>query len=117
MSKIFHATKSGNSEIVIKKSIFIGHVEAVTSKEETALFLREERKKYFDAKHICYAYRLKMGNRNSHDDGEPGGTAGRPMMDVITGKEATNVLVMVTRYFGGVFAGHWWTCESLYGSG
>ena len=105
MSKIFHATKSGNSEIVIKKSIFIGHVEAVTSKEETALFLREERKKYFDAKHICYAYLLENGEQKFSDDGEPGGTAGRPMMDVITGKEATNVLVMVTRYFGGVLLG------------
>lgn len=105
MSKIFHATKSGNSEIVIKKSIFIGHVEAVTSKEETALFLREERKKYFDAKHICYAYLIENGEQKFSDDGEPGGTAGRPMMDVITGKEATNVLVMVTRYFGGVLLG------------
>ncbi len=97
----------GVGELVEKKSRFIANVRPVETEEEAAAFIEEMRKKYWDARHNCFAY--VIGERNElarfSDDGEPGGTAGKPMLDVLLGEEIHNVAVVVTRYFGGVLLG------------
>jgi uncharacterized YigZ family protein len=99
--------RSGTGELEEKKSRFLGFVYGVESEEAVALVLEEMRKKYWDARHVCYAYVL--GERGEQqrfsDDGEPSGTAGKPMLDVLTGAAVTNALVVVVRYFGGVLLG------------
>ena len=94
-------------EITEKKSRFIATVRPVSSEEEALAFLEETRKKYWDARHNCYAYSVGMNREYTRcsDDGEPSGTAGRPMLDVILGEDIYNVAVVVTRYFGGVLLG------------
>ena len=96
------------AEIVEKKSKFIANLIYVKSQEEAEEYLKNIRKKYYDAKHHCYAYSImtKDGiiNRSS-DDGEPSGTAGAPMLNIINKNEIINVLVVVTRYFGGILLG------------
>lgn len=95
------------AEIVEKKSRFIASVRPVWSEEEAVAFIEETKKKYWDARHNCSAY--VIGDRNecmrSSDDGEPQGTAGHPMLDVLTGEGIHNVAVVVTRYFGGTLLG------------
>lgn len=95
------------AEIVEKKSRFIANVRAVWSEEEAVAFIDEMRKKYWDARHNCSAY--VIGDRNecmrSSDDGEPQGTAGHPMLDVLVGQGIHNAAVVVTRYFGGTLLG------------
>ena len=97
----------GQGEIVEKKSRFIANVRPVKSEEEAAAFIEEMRKKYWDARHNCYAY--MCGERNQvmkcSDDGEPSQTAGRPMLDVLLGQGLLDVCVVVTRYFGGTLLG------------
>ena len=97
-----------DSQIVEKKSKFICNVIYVQSIEEAEEQINAIRKKYFDAKHHCYAYSIMdssgIVNRFS-DDGEPSGTAGAPMLNIINKNELVNVLVVVTRYFGGVLLG------------
>ncbi|MBO5574308.1 MAG: YigZ family protein [Clostridium sp.] len=99
--------QGGEGEIVEKKSRFIASVRAVSSEEEAAAFIGEIRKKFWDARHHCSAYVL--GERGDltrcSDDGEPSGTAGRPMLDVLTGEGLTNCCAVVTRYFGGTLLG------------
>ncbi|MBQ4067781.1 MAG: YigZ family protein [Lachnospiraceae bacterium] len=99
--------EGGQGEIVEKKSRFICTVKKISSEEEALEFVNEMKKKYWDARHNCMAYVL--GDRNEiarfSDDGEPQGTAGKPMLDVITVKDIHNVAVVVTRYFGGVLLG------------
>lgn len=94
-------------EIVIQKSRFIGRCFPVKSEEAALLILADIRKKHWDATHNCFAYRL--GERADcgrySDDGEPGGTAGLPMMEVLKNRGLTDVLVVVTRYFGGILLG------------
>lgn len=99
--------EGGEGEIVEKKSRFIGDVRPVESEEEALAFIEEIRKKYWDARHHCYAYSVGTNREFTRcsDDGEPSGTAGRPMLDVILGGELYNVAVVVTRYFGGVLLG------------
>ena len=99
--------EGGTGEITEKKSRFIATVRPVSSKEEALAFLEETRKKYWDARHNCYAYSVGMNREYTRcsDDGEPSGTAGRPMLDVILGEDIYNVAVVVTRYFGGVLLG------------
>ena len=96
------------AEIVEKKSKFIANLIYVKSQEEAEEHLKSIRKKHYDAKHHCYAYSImtKDGiiNRSS-DDGEPSGTAGAPMLNIINKNELINVLVVVTRYFGGILLG------------
>ncbi len=99
--------EGGVGEIVEKKSRFIATV-IPAEKEETALaFIESLKKKYWNATHNCYAY--VIGERNElqrcSDDGEPQGTAGRPMLEVLLGEEIHNVCVVVTRYFGGTLLG------------
>lgn len=96
--------QGGSSEIVEKKSRFIANVKAVNSEEEAVAFINEIKKKHYDARHNCMAYVVNGVSRFS-DDGEPSGTAGKPILDVITGRELTNVVVVVTRYFGGILLG------------
>ena len=99
--------RGSEGEIIEKKSRFIATVRLVESEEEALAFIEEMRKKYWNATHNCYAY--VIGERRElvrcSDDGEPGGTAGRPMLDVILGEGLYNVVVVVTRYFGGVLLG------------
>lgn len=99
--------QGGVGEIVEKKSRFIATVRLVESEEEALTVLEAARKKYWDATHNCFAY--VIGERREtvrcSDDGEPSGTAGRPMLDVLLGEEITNIIVIVTRYFGGTLLG------------
>ena len=99
--------EGGEGEITEKKSRFIATVHPVESEEEALAFLEEMKKKYWDARHNCYVYSIGMNREFTRcsDDGEPSGTAGRPMLDVILGEEIYNVAVVVTRYFGGVLLG------------
>ena len=100
--------KNVSAEIVEKKSKFIANVFYVETVEEAEEKVKEVKKKYFDARHNCFAYSVftKDGivNRFS-DDGEPSGTAGGPMLNILNGKELTNLVVVVTRYFGGILLG------------
>ena len=100
-------TKEGTGEIVEKKSRFIGSTFVVESVEEAEKRIAEISKKYWDARHNCYAYVIGKNSENTRcsDNGEPSGTAGKPILEVITGAGLTNTLVIVTRYFGGVLLG------------
>lgn len=99
--------QDGVGEIVEKKSRFIATVRKIASEEEATRFIEEMKKKYWDATHNCSA--LVLGERSEisrcSDDGEPSGTAGRPMLEVLLGEEIRNVAVVVTRYFGGTLLG------------
>lgn len=99
--------KGGQGEITEKKSRFIATVRPVESEEEAVSFINETKKKYWDARHNCSAF--VIGKRQEltrcSDDGEPAGTAGRPMLDVLLKENIHNAAVVVTRYFGGVLLG------------
>lgn len=99
--------RGSSAEIVEKKSRFIGDVFPVTSEEEALEYLEKVKKQYWDARHHCWAYVIgetQVQERFS-DDGEPSGTAGKPILEVIRGQKLTNTLVVVTRYFGGTLLG------------
>lgn len=96
--------KDGTGEIEEKKSRFIAHVKSVTSEEEAIDFINQIKKQYWDARHNCMAYQIGDVKRFS-DDGEPQGTAGKPILEVIEGRNIDNVVIVVTRYFGGVLLG------------
>ena len=97
-----------SAQIIEKKSKFIANLYYVQSEEEAKKIIEETNRKYHDARHNCYAYSIttekEIINRMS-DDGEPSGTAGAPMLNIIQKKQITNVLVIVTRYFGGILLG------------
>lgn len=100
--------EKSTAEIVEKKSKFIANLFYVESKEEAENLIKEINKKYHDARHNCYAYRIytKEGIiEKSSDDGEPSGTAGAPMLNILSKKNLANILVIVTRYFGGILLG------------
>lgn len=99
--------RDGTDEIVEKKSRFIGYVSHVETEEEAIAFVTEIKKKHYDARHNCYAYSIgeEQPLLRFSDDGEPGGTAGKPILEVITGKKLCNVCIVVTRYFGGTLLG------------
>lgn len=97
-----------SAEIVEKKSKFIANVFYVESVEEAEEIIRKVKKEHKEARHNCFAFSVftKEGITNRFsDDGEPSGTAGSPMLNIITSKNITNVLVVVTRYFGGILLG------------
>lgn len=97
-----------SSEVVEKKSKFIANLYYVQTTEEAEQIIQNIKKKYYDARHNCYAYSIKTKEgliNKSSDDGEPSGTAGAPMLNIITKNELFNVLVIVTRYFGGILLG------------
>lgn len=99
--------KGGEEEIIEKKSRFIAETAHVCTEEEALEFIEGVRKKHWNARHHCFAY--VIGERGEiqrfSDDGEPGGTAGKPMLDVLSGAEIRNIVVVVTRYFGGTLLG------------
>ena len=107
MSPVITLNKTGDSKIEVKKSVFIGRSFHISSPEEAAEYLAEERKKYPDARHLCYAWVLGGENarQKSSDDGEPQGTAGQPLLELLTSNGFTDSLVCVTRYFGGTLLG------------
>lgn len=98
---------SGEALIIEKKSKFIATVYPVKSPEEAEQYMIKIRKKYYDATHNCFAYQIGEHNefQKSSDDGEPQGTAGKPILDVLKGENVKNVLICVTRYFGGTLLG------------
>ena len=88
-----------------RKSQFIGYIAPVSTEEEALAFLAEIRAKHRDARHNCFAYILQNGVKRASDDGEPQGTAGVPIMEVVEREGLTDVIVIVTRYFGGILLG------------
>lgn len=107
MSEWYSLYKGGTGEIEEKKSRFIATIEPVSSEEEAAEFVAGIKKKYWDARHNCSAFIIGENGQKTRcsDDGEPSGTAGRPMLDVLANEHITNVCVVVTRYFGGTLLG------------
>lgn len=99
--------QGGMGEIEEKKSRFIASVEPVSSEEEAIAFFNRKKKEYWDARHNCTAFTIgeKHENTRCNDDGEPSGTAGRPMLDVLLREDVHNAAVVVTRYFGGTLLG------------
>lgn len=102
-----------SAELTVKKSKFISHIFQVNTETEAKEKIKEINKKYYDAKHNCYAYIVDEINEDgviskiekSSDNGEPSGTAGAPMLDILKKQNISNVVVIVTRYFGGVLLG------------
>lgn len=99
--------RGGVGEVVEKKSRFIATVAAVSSKKEAEAFIASCKKKYWDARHNCSAYIIAdtVDILHSSDDGEPSGTAGKPMLEVLISEGIKNICVVVTRYFGGTLLG------------
>ena len=96
-----------SDEIVIQKSRFIGYAAPCETEDEALAFLRKIRDRHRDARHCCYAYVIgrNAGIMRYSDDGEPSGTAGMPMMDILKNEKAVNCCVVVVRYFGGILLG------------
>ncbi len=105
MEEYLVPTGYGEDEFVEKKSRFIGRVWPVETEEEALAKIAEMKKQHYDATHNCWAYVLKSGAMRFSDDGEPGGTAGNPMMQVLQKENLFNVVCVVTRYFGGILLG------------
>lgn len=95
----------GEAEFVEKRSRFLGHVRPVESEEEARAFIAQMKKQYYDARHNCWCYIIKDGPERYSDGGEPQGTAGIPMLEVFRREGITNLVCVVTRYFGGVLLG------------
>jgi len=104
-----YKTISGTSESIYteKRSKFIATAFPVSSLEEIQLLLKEYQNKYYDARHVCYAYMLGTEQREfrANDNGEPSGTAGKPILGQINSNQLTNILIIVVRYFGGIKLG------------
>ena len=92
-------------EFVERRSRFIGHIAPVTTEEEAMAFLKGLRDKHYDARHNVFAFVLRDGRSRFSDDGEPSGTAGMPILHVISAKKLCDTLITVTRYFGGILLG------------
>lgn len=107
MSNFYTIEDYGTDEFVEKKSKFIGYIKHVETEEDANEFIGSIKSKHWDAKHNVYAYILGENGaiQRSTDDGEPAGTAGRPVLEVIKGEGLTNVVIVVTRYFGGILLG------------
>ena len=108
MDKFKTIKKDEIAEIEEKRSKFIANIFYVENVEEVENIIKQTKKKYYDARHNCYAYRvIEDGNiiDRSSDDGEPSGTAGAPMLNILKKENLCNVLVVVTRYFGGILLG------------
>ena len=103
----FEVFKGGQGEIVEKKSRFIATVFPISNENEAIDIIEQMKKKYWDARHNCYAYVCGVNNEVARfsDDGEPSQTAGKPMLDIILSENLKNILVVVTRYFGGILLG------------
>jgi uncharacterized YigZ family protein len=99
--------KAAEGYINERKSKFFSYILPIKTEEEVKDILEEYRKKYYDARHVCWAYMLGTSRENfrANDDGEPSGTAGRPILGQINSNELTDVLIIVVRYFGGTLLG------------
>ena len=105
MDEYLVPTDYGEDEFVEKKSRFIGRVWPVETEEEALEKIQQMKKQHYDATHNCWAYIIKDGAVRFSDDGEPGGTAGMPMLQVLQREGLYNVVCVVTRYFGGILLG------------
>ena len=106
MTEYYIPTGHGEAELVEKRSRFIGQVWRVSSEEEARARIEETRKRYYDARHHCWCYRIREGGAERYsDDGEPQGTAGQPMLNVFQREGITDTVCVVTRYFGGILLG------------
>lgn len=105
--KIITFAQEGESRIEISRSVFIGNSKEVSSAGEAEEFVSSIRAKYPDARHVCYAWRTSGDTfmQKYSDDGEPSGTGGMPILNVLTKKDITNAVITVTRYFGGILLG------------
>ena len=105
LTEYYIPTGPGEAEYVEKRSRFLGHVRPVESEEEARAFIAEVKKQHYDARHNCWCYIIRGGAERYSDDGEPQGTAGIPMLEVLRREGVTNAVCVVTRYFGGVLLG------------
>ena len=105
MDEYLVPTAFGEEEFVEKKSRFIGRIWPVETEEEALQRIQEMKKKHYDATHNCWAYIIRDGAVRFSDDGEPGGTAGMPMLQVLQREALYHVVCVVTRYFGGILLG------------
>ena len=105
MSEYYIPAGPGEAEFTEKRSRFLGHVRMVESEDEARAFINEMKKNYYDARHNCWCYSIRDGAERYSDDGEPQGSAGIPMLEVLRRQNVTNAVCVVTRYFGGVLLG------------
>lgn len=105
MDEYLVPSEYGEDEFIEKKSRFIGRIWPVETEEEALARIQETKKKHYDATHNCWAYIIRDGAVRFSDDGEPGGTAGMPMLQVLQREGLYNVVCVVTRYFGGILLG------------
>lgn len=105
MDEYLVPTQFGEAEFIEKKSRFIGRIWPVEKEEEALARIQEMKKQHYDATHNCWAYIIRDGAVRFSDDGEPGGTAGMPMLQVLQRENLYNVVCVVTRYFGGILLG------------
>src|SRR5690625_2690443 len=107
LSTYYTVKQNGTHEINIQRSRFIGYVGRISSEEEAQSFIQSIKKKHHDATHNCSAYLIGEHDQiqKANDDGEPGGTAGIPMLEVLKRLELKNVVIVITRYFGGIKLG------------
>ena len=105
MSEYYIPTGEGEAEFTEKRSRFLGHIRHVDSEEDAKAFIAAMKKKYYDARHNCWCYILRSGQERYGDDGEPQGTAGIPMLEVLRREGVTDTVCVVTRYFGGILLG------------
>ena len=107
LTKYYTVKQAGSHEIIIQKSRFIGYVERVSNEEEANAFIQKIKKQHYSATHNCSAYIIGEHDQiqKANDDGEPSGTAGIPMLEVLKRLNLKNTAVVVTRYFGGIKLG------------
>lgn len=112
MEQYLIPAKEGTSEYIEKKSRFLGLIVPVTSEAEARAQLDAVKKREYDARHNCWAYILHTGQKRYSDDGEPQGTAGQPILNVLEREGVQDVLCVVTRYFGGILLGTGGLCRA-----
>lgn len=112
MEQYLIPAKEGSSEYIEKKSRFLGLIVPVTSEAEARAQLDAVKKREYDARHNCWAYILHSGQKRYSDDGEPQGTAGQPILNVLEREGVQDVLCVVTRYFGGILLGAGGLCRA-----
>lgn len=108
MKEFYTIEKNVETEIVVKKSKFIANIFYISTNKEAEEKIKEIKKKYFDARHNCFSYRVVENDNiieKASDDGEPSGTAGGPMLNILQKNNLANILIVVTRYFGGILLG------------
>lgn len=105
MGEYYIPSGPGEAEFTEKRSRFLGHIRHVESEEEAKAFIAQMKKEHYNARHNCWCYILRDGAERYSDDGEPQGTAGIPMLEVFRREGITDMVCVVTRYFGGVLLG------------